>query len=234
MRVSHGILALTITLMVAPVEFAAAHGGGGMGGGASGSTGSAGFPRSTPEDQAKDAYNSGVRSIKKAQDYDSDAAKAPSPEKAAKAQDKAHQAYSKALEQFIDAVAKQPTMYQAWNYIGFANRHLGNYDDSLSAYAKALELNPDYPDAIEYRGEAYLGLNRIDDAKQAYMSLFSKSRGLADELMTAMHRWIDSRRKDAQGVAPENLEAFSQWVEERSGIAAQTASLAIGARTVWQ
>ena len=234
MRVSHGILALTITLMVAPVEIAAAHGSGGMGGNATGPTSPMGYPRSTPEDQAKDAYNSGVRSIKKAQDYDSDAAKAPSPEKAAKAQDKAHQAYSKALEQFIDAVAKQPTMYQAWNYIGFANRHLGNYDDSLSAYAKALELNPDYPDAIEYRGEAYLGLNRIDDAKQAYMSLFSKSRGLADELMTAMHRWIDSRRKDAQGVAPENLEAFSQWVEERSGIAAQTASLAIGARTVWQ
>ena len=234
MRVSHGILALTITLMVAPVEIAAAHGSGSMGGGATGSTGSVSYPRSTPEDQAKDAYNSGVRSIKKAKEYDADAAKASSPEKAAKAQDKAHQAYSKALEQFIDAVAKQPSMYQAWNYIGFANRHLGNYEDSLSAYAKALELNPDYPDAIEYRGEAYLGLNRIDDAKQAYMSLFGNSRGLADELMTAMHHWIDARHKDAQGVAPENLEAFSQWVEERSGIAAQTASLAIGARTVWQ
>jgi tetratricopeptide (TPR) repeat protein len=220
--------------MVAPVEIAAAHGSGGMGGNATGPTNSMGYPRSTPEDQAKDDYNSGVRSIKKAQDYDSDAAKAPTPEKAAKAQDKAHQAYSKALEQFIDAVAKQPKMYQAWNYIGFANRHLGNYDDSLSAYAKALELNPDYPDAIEYRGEAYLGLNRLDDAKQAYMSLFGNSRGLADELMTAMHHWIDAHRKDAQGVAPENLEAFSQWVEERSGIAAQTASLAIGARTVWQ
>src|SRR3984885_15264417 len=196
MRVSHGILALTITLMVAPVEFAAAHGGGGMGGGASGSTGSAGFPRSTPEDQAKDAYNSGVRSIKKAQEYDSDAAKAPNPEKAAKAQDKAHQAYSKALEQFIDAVAKQPSMYQAWNYIGFANRHLGNYDDSLSAYAKALELNPNYPDAIEYRGEEYLGLNKIEPAKEAYMSLFRGSRQLADELMVAMRHWTESRRKD--------------------------------------
>ena len=33
MRFSHGILALTITLMVAPVEFAAAHGGGSTGGG---------------------------------------------------------------------------------------------------------------------------------------------------------------------------------------------------------
>jgi tetratricopeptide (TPR) repeat protein len=231
MRVSHGILALTITLIVAPVGIAAAHGGGSSGGGATGSSGSS---SRTPEDQAKDAYNSGVRSIKKAKEYDSDAAKAPSPEKAAKAQDKAHQAYSKALEQFIDATAKQPSMYEAWNYIGFANRHLGNYGDSLSAYAKALELNPNYPDAIEYRGEAYLGLNRLDDAKQAYMSLFGNSRGLADELMTAMHHWIDARRKDAQGVAPENLEAFSQWVEERSGIAAQTASLAIGARTVWQ
>src|SRR5271156_2184488 len=182
MRVSHGILALTIALMVAPVEIAAAHGGGSSGGGASGSTGSEGSSRSMPEEQAKDAYNSGVRSIKKAQEYDSDAAKAPSPEKAAKAQDKAHQAYSKALGQFIDAVSKQPSMYQAWNYIGFANRHLGNYDDSLSAYAKALELNPNYPDAIEYRGEAYLGLNRPDDAKQAYMSLFGTSRALPDEL----------------------------------------------------
>ena len=231
MRVSHGILALTITLMVAPIEIAAAHGGGSLGGGADSVSDSR---SSTPEEQAKDAYNSGVRSIKKAQGYDSDAAKASSPEKAAKAQDKARQAYSKALEQFIDAVGKQPTMYQAWNYLGFANRHLGNYDDSLSAYAKALELNPAYPDAIEYRGEAYLGLNRIDDAKQAYMSLFSNSRGLAAELMTAMRHWIDARHTDAQGVDPKSLEAFSQWVEERSGIAAQTASLALGARAVWQ
>jgi tetratricopeptide (TPR) repeat protein len=223
---------LTITLMVTPIQIAAAHGGGSVGGGSGGSTGDS--RSASPEAQAKDAYNSGVRSIKKAQDYDSDAAKASSPEKAAKAQEKARQAYSKALEQFIDAVGNQPKMYQAWNYLGFANRHLGNYDDSLSAYAKALELNPAYPDAIEYRGEAYLGLNRIDDAKQAYMSLFSNSRGLADELLTSMHHWVDAHRKDPQGVAPDSLEAFSQWVEERSGIAKQTASLAIGARTVWQ
>src|SRR5271156_3987242 len=95
MRVSHGILALAITLTVAPIEIAAAHGGGSASGG---SVGAAGDLRSaSPEQQAKDAYNSGVRSIKKAQEYDSDAAKASSPEKAAKAQDKARQAYSKAL-----------------------------------------------------------------------------------------------------------------------------------------
>ena len=222
-----------VALMAAPMGLSLANGGGSMGGGSS--MGSVGNSRaSSPEDAAKAAYNSGVRSIKKAQEYDSDAAKASNPDKSAKALNKAHENYSKALEQFIDAVSQQPRMYQAWNYIGYANRHLGSYDAALSAYAKALELNPGYPDAIEYRGEAYLGLNRIDEAKEAYMTLFKESRSLADLLMTAMRRWTDERRREPNGLTPEAVEAFSKWVEERSGIAAQTASLAIGARAAWK
>jgi tetratricopeptide (TPR) repeat protein len=223
---------LTVALAVAPVGIGFAHGGGSMSGGGAADS-AAGSRSSSPEDMAKAAYNSGVRSIKKAEECESDAAKASNPQKSAKALDKAHQYYSKALEQFIDAVSQQPKMYQAWNYIGFANRHLGSYDAALSAYAKALEVNPAYPEAIEYRGEAYLGL-KIDEAKEAYMTLFRESRGLADELMTAMRRWTDARRTDAQGLAPEVIEAFSKWVDERTGIAAQTASLAVGAQATWK
>jgi tetratricopeptide (TPR) repeat protein len=233
MQVSRGILSLTVALMVAPVGIGYAHGGGSMGGG--GGAESVGRSQSrTPEDMAKAAYNSGVRTVKKAQEYESDAAKASNHPKSAKALDKAHQYYSKALEQFIDAVSQQPKMYQAWNYIGFANRHLGSYDAALTAYAKALELNPAYPEAIEYRGEAYLGLNKISEAKEAYMTLFRESRSLADELMTAMHRWTDARRSDAQGVTPEDVETFSKWMDERAGIAAQTASMASGVRAEWK
>jgi tetratricopeptide (TPR) repeat protein len=232
MRVSGGILCVTLALMAAPVGIGFAHGGGTMGGGSSGSVGDS--RSSSPAEAAKSAYNSGVRTIKKAEEYESDAAKSSNPEKSAKALGKAHEYYAKALEQFIDVVSQQPQMYQAWNYIGFANRHLGSYDAALSAYAKALELNPAYPEAIEYRGEAYLGLNKIDAAKEAYMTLFRESRSLADELMTAMRQWTEARRKDAQGVTPEDVEAFSKWVEERSGVAAQTASLAVGARAVWK
>ena len=234
MRISRGILVLTVALAVAPVGIGFAHGGGSMGGGGGAGAPMGGSQSGTPEDQAKSAYNSGVRSIKKAQEYEADAAKAAAPEKSAKARDKARQNYSKAVEQFIDAVSLQPNMYQAWNYLGFANRHLGNYDAALSAYAKALELNPAYPEAVEYRGEAYLGLNKLDEAKEAYMSLFKDSRSLADELMTAMRRWTDARRSDAQGVAPEVVEAFSKWVDERAGIAAQTASLVVGAPAAWK
>jgi len=230
MRSYIGLLFIS-TLAVAPIGIALAHGGGSM------SSGPAGMVSSSPravDDAAKSAYNSGVRSVKKAQEYDADAAKASTPEKVAKAHDKAQKSYRESVASFIDAIGAAPKMYQAWNYLGFANRHLGNYDDALSAYAKALEINPNYPEAIEYRGEAYLGLNQIEAAKSAYMVLFGDSRPLADELMVAMHRWADARRQDAQGLPTSDVEAFAKWMDERAGIASQTASLAIGAAQPWR
>jgi len=164
-------------------------------------------PRSG-SDAAKNAYNAGFRNIKKAREYDAESAKASTPEKAAKAHDKGQKAYHDALASFIDAVGADPKMYEAWNYLGFANRHLGNYEDALASYAKALEINPNYPDAIEYRGEAYLGLNQIEEAK--------------------------GRRQDSQGLSSADVEAFTQWMNERASVAAQTASLAIGAAQGWR
>jgi tetratricopeptide (TPR) repeat protein len=230
MRSFLGILGFMAVIAVAPAGAALAHGGGSSGG-------PTGMVTATPRsgaDAAKSAYNAGVRNIKKAMEYDADAAKASTPEKAAKAHDKAQKAYHDALGSFIDAVGADPKMYEAWNYLGFANRHLGNYEDSLSSYAKALEINPNYPDAIEYRGEAYLGLNQIEEAKGAYMALFSTARPLADELMVAMHHWADARRQDAQGLSSADVEAFTKWMNERTGVAAQTASLVIGSVQPWR
>jgi tetratricopeptide (TPR) repeat protein len=231
MRSFLGTLGFFAAIALAPVGATLAHGGGSM------PSGPTGMVTATPRnaaDAAKGAYNAGVRNIKKAQEYDAESAKASTPEKAAKAHDKAQKAYHDSVGSFIDAVGADPKMYEAWNYLGFANRHLGNYEDALSSYAKALEINPNYPDAIEYRGEAYLGLNQIEEAKGAYMALFSASRPLADELMVAMHHWADARRQDSQGLSSADVEAFTKWMDERSGIASQTASLAIGAAQPWR
>jgi tetratricopeptide (TPR) repeat protein len=231
MRRILGIFMFVTAVAVAPVGAALAHGGGSMPSGPSGMV--TATPRSG-SDAAKSAYNAGIRNIKKAQDYDAEAAKASTPEKAAKAHDKAQKAYHDSIGSFIDAVGADPKMYEAWNYLGFANRHMGNYADALSSYAKALEINPNFPNAIEYRGEAYLGLNQIEEAKGAYMALFRDSRPLADELMTAMHRWAEARKQDAQGLSSADVEAFTKWMDERAGIAAQTASLATGAVQPWR
>jgi len=233
MRTHLGVFMVAM-LAAAHVGVALAHGGG-----PSNSSGSSGMVTAEPTmasraAAAKAAYNDGVRLIKRAQSYDADAASASTPEKSDKARDRAQKAYQESLAKFIDAVAAQPKMYESWNYLGFANRHLGRYAEALTSYEKAIELNPDYPDAIEYRGEAYLGLNMIEEAKAAYMTLFRDSRPLANELMAAMHQWAESRRKDAQGLSSTDVEAFAKWMDERESVAAQTASLAIGATQSWR
>jgi len=217
----------TAAIVAAPIGLAIASGGSNAPSG-NGMVTSEGAMTNRQE-AAKAAYLSAVRTINAAKGYESDAAKASTPEKSAKAQAKAQKYYQEALTKLIDVVGLDQKMYQAWNYLGFVSRKLGHYEDSLRSYAKALELNPNYPEAIEYRGEAYLGLNQIEDAKAAYMTLFQTSRPLADELMTAMHQWTDARRKDAQGLSPDDVEAFAKWMDERATLAAQTASLAIGA-----
>jgi tetratricopeptide (TPR) repeat protein len=217
-------------VLLAACAGALASGGGSMGGGSMGAgSGLGSAPARTPAQQAIDLYNTGVREAGNAKDHDSDAVKAAGDDrKVSKALEKSQKSYTSALRDFQKAVEKDPTLFQAWNYVGFCQRHLGHYDDALLAYGKALELKPNYGEAYEYRAEAYLGLNRVDDAKAAYMQLFSTARPLADELMTSMHRWVQERQKDAKGLSAQDLTAFAQWVDERTAIAQQTASLWLG------
>jgi tetratricopeptide (TPR) repeat protein len=123
------------------------------------------------------------------------------------------------------ATRKDPRMFQAWGSLGYAYRKVGNYKDSLEAYAKALEIQPGYTPAIEYRAEAYLGLNRLDEVKSAYMTLFNLDRPRADELAGAVEKWLEKRKTDPSGVDPGKLDEFSRWASERRQLASQTSSV---------
>jgi tetratricopeptide (TPR) repeat protein len=206
----------------------ASGGGGGAGGG------SFNAPRQmTPEDEAKAAYSQGVRAVKQADRQEQAARDATDEKKIAKARERARKQYTAARSYFARTVRLEPGMHEAWNYVGYTSRKLGEYDVALAAYDRALQINPTYAEAIEYRGEAYLGLHRIEDAKGAYMHLFRDARALADQLMVAMQRWVAARRADAAVPAAE-LDAFAQWLDERMNIARQTAALAVdGAVSRW-
>lgn len=219
-----------VVVLAAPFAVMAAGGGGSSGG-----SGSFSAPREmTPDEQAKSAYNQGVRMIKQADKYAKDADEATDQKKKDKAAGRAQKQYGKAREYFVTAVKLKPQNHEAWNYVGYASRKLGEYDNALAAYGEALRLNPTYAEAIEYRGEAYLGLNRIEDAKTAYMELFKDARPLADQLMAAMQRWVTQRRADGASVPATDVDAFAQWIDERTNIARQTASLAIdGVQARW-
>lgn len=178
----------------------------------------------TPETQARDQYNSGVRLVEKADKLAADATHQKSVAKAGKA-------YEAALKKFARAAELNPSMYQAWNYVGYTNRKLANYDAALAAYDRALRLKPDYAEAIEYRGHAYLGLNRLSEAKDAYLALYSANRKLAAQLLAGMQDWVGAHRESSGGL---DVASFAAWVSERSAIAGKTASLTReGASAAW-
>lgn len=136
----------------------------------------------------------------------------------------AREAYASARAKLQSLIARSPQYAEAWNSLGYTQRQLGSYDDSLASYAKALELKPGYPEALEYRGEAFLRLDRIHDAKQAYLDLFASNRKIAATLLASMKVWIKAQQT-SHGADASEVTDLQQWVQERSTIATQTAAL---------
>ena len=168
-------------------------------------------------------YNAGVAIMKRADTLE---AKARGQHGAARTrlENSARSVYGKAHAKFLEATQRDPGLPEAWNNLGYTARRTGRYEDALIAYARALALRPDYPQALEYRGEAYLHLYRLESAKQAYMDLFVTDRAVADHFLRVMRRWVAAER-GRPGPHAAAVATFAKWVAERSGIAAQTASL---------
>ncbi len=172
----------------------------------------------SPQQLAAEQYNKALKMRDKAHELEQKAAADPADaEKLLKKADKEYKSMIRALE---SAVEGEPRMYQAHNLLGYALRKTGDFEGALAAYDKALELNPRYPEAIEYRAEAHLKLNRLEDAKEAYLLLFRVAREHADTLMSAMETWVEERRANPAGVDPATVDDFARWLEERSGVAA--------------
>jgi len=179
-----------------------------------------------PDAAAKKAFNAGVKSLNRAREFEEAAAKATNPDKRAGAMEKVGDAYNRALDQFTEALSNKGDMVDAWNYAGYVHLRLGAYSESIDDYNHALTLKPDLLEAVEHRGEAYMAVDRLEDAKASYMNLFNHARPLADQLMVSMRRWLESHRAAANGLRAADIDSFDKWIEERDGIAKQTASAA--------
>jgi tetratricopeptide (TPR) repeat protein len=179
-------------------------------------------PQKTPEERAREHYNRGLYYRDKAWKLEKQLAGASTDKDRQKLEKKIFKNYSRAVDEQEDAVRSDPTMHQAFSSLGYALRKTGRYQESLQAYNHALSLEPSYAEAIEYRAEAYLALNRLEDAKSAYIKLFGQDRAHADELLDAMQTWLEHQRNGSASVDQATLEAFAGWVGERAEIADTT------------
>jgi tetratricopeptide (TPR) repeat protein len=182
----------------------------------------ASLPSRTPEERAVDAYRAGDEHRMKGRKLEDEASGKQGPD-AQKSSAKARGEFEKALKDFKNALQLNPQLFQAYNGMGYSYRKTGDYTKALEMYDQAIKMAPGfYAEAIEYRAEAYLGLNRIDDARKAYLDLFAADRKQADLLMAAMKTWVVARKADAAGVDPAAVSAFETWVVERDAVAKQT------------
>ncbi len=198
------------------------------------SMGGAAAPAKTPEDMARDAYNSGIEHKDKGVKYEMDAEKQTAKDRE-KTLNKAKDEYGKALKDFKRAADLVPTAPQPYNGMGFALRKTGDAAKALEMYDKALQIAPGFPDAMEYRGEAYLALNKIDEAKQSYLALFASDRTQADQLMKAMEAWVASHQAQPAGVDPGLVSSLDSWIKERSKLSTLTANMGLKSnQSIWK
>jgi tetratricopeptide (TPR) repeat protein len=181
-------------------------------------------PEEKPEIAARKAFNAAMKSLNKAKEFEAIAAATPNPDKKANALEKMGDNYSRALDQFTEALSNKGDLIDAWDNVGYVHLRLGAYAEAVDDYNHVLALKPDLLEAIAHRAEANLPLDRLEDVKIAYMELFTHAPNLADNLMLAMHRWLGDHRDDARGMRPADVAAFDKWLQERDTIARQSAS----------
>jgi tetratricopeptide (TPR) repeat protein len=203
----------------------------GPGGGMSGAGGGRGpqeiIPNTPVEEKpdkvAAKAYKAAMKTMDKAHEQEAILAKETDPDKRGRAREKLEDDYGRAIELFT-AVIRNQEMYDAWNQICYVHLQLGAYREAMDDCNHALKIKPDLVQAMQNRGQAFLGVDHLDDAKASYMDLFYHARPAADQLMVTMHAWVKSHRASANGVRASDIDAFDKWVQERDGIANTTAS----------
>ena len=64
--------------------------------------------------------------------------------------------HERAIKKLKKAIKEEPDNADIYNFLGFAHRKIGDYDNSKIYYEEALSIKPDHKLALEYQGELFL------------------------------------------------------------------------------
>lgn len=74
--------------------------------------------------------------------------------------------YADAIPLLEKVVTTNDKNADAFNYLGYSHRQLGQLDAALEYYQTALRLDPEHRGANEYLGEMYLQLGELEKAEE--------------------------------------------------------------------
>ncbi len=79
--------------------------------------------------------------------------------------------YSKAIPLLERAVNENPRDANTYNLLGYSNRKLGNTQNALVYYQRALQYDADHKGANEYLGQLYVEMNDLPKAEERLVKL---------------------------------------------------------------
>ena len=97
----------------------------------------------------------------------------------------------KVLKKYVRAEKKDP---DGWSMYAFAHRKLEKYKQADRYYKKALQLDPNHKQALEYQGELFVELGDIDSAEQNLSLLKELCPKGCDEL-DMLEKYMDKTAK---------------------------------------
>jgi tetratricopeptide (TPR) repeat protein len=149
-----GALALGLSLAL-PVDLGWAAGGGG--GGSSSSGGSSGGKSSKSSSNSESALYADAKARVDAKDYRG------------------------AMPILEKVLAKNARNADALNLMGYCSRKLGDFDEALEYYQKALAIDADHVGANEYLGELYLQMKDLPKAEERLKVLIDACNGCEEQ-----------------------------------------------------
>ena len=165
---------------------------------------------------ATENYNSALQHKKQAIEHEQRALREKSKFARSSLKNKAQKQYKLAIEQYKIAIVKKSDFYQAYNGLGQAYKGIGNYQESLTAFNKAISKRPNYPEAIEQRAEVYLQLQQFKRVKAAYNLLATKFHpDYAEQLLKTINTWAKEIDNQAEKLSGEKRLAFSNWIQQQ-------------------
>ena len=100
-----------------------------------------------------------------------------------------------AVEHLSKAAADEPKNADIRNWLGLAERKLGNLDAAFAAYNEALKLNPRHRHAHEYIGEAYLVSGNVQKAEEHLAELQRLCTPIPCEEYKDLKRAVEAYKK---------------------------------------
>lgn len=140
--------------------------------------------------------------------------------------------YSEAVKAFNQIVVSDPADFVAWAELGTAYFNDGKLDESDNAYAKSLQLRPDYLLALINRGKLQLARNQSENAVATFSDAVKSEPNSADA-----HHYLGETylriKQGSKAVAPLN-EAIRLAPIEKADVHLRLAALynAAGAKNL--